>query len=373
MIESANYGCQPVEACRESPKASQKIPRPLGRGILFAWNARGQMPARSPSRILFVRTDRLGETILNIPAIATLKAAFPQAFLAVLVRSELAPLLADVPGVDAVLASPKKVSPWWWLRAARLSRLLKVWRFDAAIISNPKKELHLAAWLAGIPTRIGYNRKWGMLLTHRVQDRKAGGDRHEVECNLDLARALGCASLVPPHWIVPHEQERAEAAELLRREGLNPQEAFIVVHPWTSNPIKQWPLERFRELIGMIGRRFAKPVVVIGGAEETGRVASLLPLAECGRVINLVGRLTLCQLAAVLQQGGVLVSNDSGPAHLAAAVGASAVVLFGTTTSGTGPRRWGPWGDRHVMIHRPTMAEIAVQEVVDALESMICV
>src|SRR3989338_2692280 len=94
-------------------------------------------------RVVFIRTDRLGETLLNLPAIASLKAALPSAVLTLLVQPELAPLMARAPGVDRVVAVPPARDAWWG-RALALSRLLRPYRFDLAVVSNPMKALHVA-------------------------------------------------------------------------------------------------------------------------------------------------------------------------------------------------------------------------------------
>jgi ADP-heptose:LPS heptosyltransferase len=220
--------------------------------------------------------------------------------------------------------------------------------------------------LAGIRWRVGYNRKWGRLLTHRLDDRKALGERHEVEYNLDLVRALGLPTQTP-QWHLPRfSHEQAEVFQLLEQAGMKRSERFIAVHPWTSNPRKQWPPERYLALMRLIAERRSERIVVIGSPEERHRASALLPAGA--PVVNLVGRLALKPLAALLQCARTLVSNDSGPVHLAAAVGTPTVVLFGTTDAATGPQRWGPWGNNHTVIWKPSMEAISVEEVFTALQ-----
>ena len=315
-------------------------------------------------RILFVRTDRLGETLLNLPAVAALRAALPDASVTLLVHPDLHPLLDGLPGVERVLADAAPEPVAWWVSAWRLGRRLRAGRFDLAIVSNPKKELHLAVWLAGIRIRVGYDRKWGWLLSHRIPDRKALGERHEVEYNLDLLRVLGLPTQAPA-WSFPQfSREQADVRALLARQGLQPSEPFIVVHPWSSNPAKEWPDERYRALIHRLAEELRIRVVVVGGAQAQDRVQAVLPAR--GRAVEVVGQLTLRQLAALLQDARLLISNDSGPVHLAAAVGIRTVVLFGGMSEATGPRRWGPWGAGHTVIHRP-LTEISVEEVLESV------
>ncbi len=321
---------------------------------------------RHARRLLFLRTDRLGETLLNLPAITALKRALPRASLTLVVHPELESLMSSMPGIDCVLPSPQDPAARWWLRAGRLGRLLRRQRFDVALVSNPKKELHLAVWLAGIPMRVGYARKWGWLLTHRLPDEKALGERHEVEYNLDLIRALGLPVSVTPFQIPRFVIEEADVLQLIEQQGVQSSEPFLVVHPWTSNPVKQWPLDRYRRLIQEIVERLHMPVVLVGGQEERQRVTEVLPPGL--PVADLVGRVTLKQLAALLQHARALISNDSGPMHLATALGTPTIALFGTKDAATGPRRWGPWGDGHVVIWKPSMEAIRVDDVIEALK-----
>jgi ADP-heptose:LPS heptosyltransferase len=322
----------------------------------------------SAPKILFIRTDRLGETLLNLPAIAALKAEFPSSILTLLASPDLIELLAVIPGIDSVIPYTACQPRSWWLRAIRLAGQLRSQRFDITVISNPKKEFHLAVFLARIPLRVGYDRKWGWCLTHRLADRKAPCERHEVEYNLDLVRALGFP-VSAPKWQLPRfDREQTEALQLLEQQNIKPSEPFIAVHPWTSNPKKQWPLARYQELIHLVTKRLRQNVVIVGGPEEMEQSKRLSSLR--GRVADLVGRLTLRQLAALFQRAQLLVSNDSGPVHLAAAVGTPVIALFGIQDPGSHPRRWGPWGSGHVVIQKP-LADLTVDEVFTAVHSAV--
>ena len=319
------------------------------------------------SRVVFLRTDRLGETVLNLPAVAALRAAWPHASVTFVGRGELAPLVEQAPGVDRVLVYDEARPRSWIVRALLLAGRLRRESFDVAIVSNPKKELHLATWLAGIPCRIGYDHKWSWSLTRRIPDRKGLGERHEVEYNVALLAALGLPVTVPS-WRLPlFPKEDAEVSQLLKQHGVAASVPVVAVHPWASNPVKQWPLDRFNTLLGLLSVRRAVVTAVIGGPEETDQAQKFLGSARPG-IMNFVGQLSLRQLAAFLRQAAVLVSNDSGPVHVAAAVGTSTVVLFGVPSEAVGPRRWGPWGEGHTVLSKPSLADIQVDEVMEAIQ-----
>ena len=319
-------------------------------------------------RVLIVRTDRLGETVLTLPLIQAIRACAPSGRLHVtlLVHPELRELLEHLPGVEQLLIRHAGRARWW-REAIALARQWRPQRFDVALIANPTKAIHAATWLAGIPRRIGYDRKWGWCLTHRLPDRKALGDRHEVDYNLDLIRALGVQAPIA-QWRWPDfEPESAAVARALRAQGLSAGDPFLVVHPWASTARKQWPLERYRAVIRWVMDSLGLAVVLVGQPDPRGGAPHATVIPSQPGVVDLAGGLTLRELAALLRCARALLSNDSGPVHLAAALQTPTVVLFGTTEAATGPRRWGPWGTGHTVICRPTMEAIATDEVCAAL------
>ncbi|MBI4353874.1 MAG: glycosyltransferase family 9 protein [Candidatus Omnitrophica bacterium] len=331
----------------------------------------GLVRAPRPSsrrQIVFVRTDRLGETLLNLPAIRALRQAYPDAHLTLILHPSLQELFVGHPDVDEVIPAPVS-SGSWWRDAWRLSRLWRRWHPDVIVISNPKKAYHLGAWLAGIPCRVGWNRKGGWWLTHRLEDRKRLGERHEVEYNLDLVQTLGIPEAPPATpWLPVGDQEEQRISQLLGQWGVPASSQLLAVHPWTSNPRKQWPVDQFRALIQRLTQTGAI-IVVIGGSEEQGQAAALMEgRPGTGRVVNGVGQCSLRELAALLKRMRVLISNDSGPMHLAAAVKTKTVALFGASDPAAGPRRWGPYGEDHVVIWKPSMDAITVEEVFAAVQ-----
>ena len=323
----------------------------------------------SPRRVLFVRTDRLGETVLNLPALAALRGMRPRWHLTLLVQDSLRELfepLVAARQIDALETTPGL--PGHWLAdALRLAGHWRSTRYDVILISNPTKAAHVAAWLAGIRCRVGYDRKWGGLLTHRILDGKALGGRHEVEYNLDLVNALGIHVARAPSVRLPiGSASEQTVAQLLDDAAVKPSDQLVAVHPWTSNPRKQWPADRVRELLQALAYEPAMRVVLIGGPEEQAQVGALGLMPDAGR-LDFTGRLSIGQLAALLARVSALVSNDSGPVHVAAAVGTPAIALFGTTDPATGPGRWGPWGAGHTVIHQPSMEAISVDDVLSAI------
>ena len=292
----------------------------------------------------------LGEALLSIPAIRALKQS-SNAFILALVNPVVKELLAGTPEIDQILVFDEKE---WnkniFARLRFLSQIRKM-RFDLAVILNPSKRFHILSYLAGIPRRLGYNRKWGFLLTDRIEDKKFQGQKHEVEYNLDLARAIG-TNTEDKHISIKVERENEQFVEnLLPKYGIKENDLIIAIHPHSSNPAKTWPKGNFASVADELYSKFSAKVVIIGGAQERKAVIKLISLAKYPP-INLSGKLTLKQLAAFLKRCNLLISNDSGPVHIAAAMGRPTVVIFGRNIPGVGPKRWGPWGNGHIVLYK---------------------
>ncbi|MDP2927668.1 MAG: glycosyltransferase family 9 protein [Candidatus Omnitrophota bacterium] len=297
-------------------------------------------------RILVIRNDRFGEFLLNIPAIRALKERYPQAELTLAVNSTVSELATAVECVDQVVV-------WDQIRKG-----LRKHRFDLCVVLNPTKEAHQSIFLAGIPVRVGYDRKWGFLLTHKLKDTKHQGSRHEVDCNLELVGLLGAKT-----------QDLSLAIKVndnLYKYFIN--QKIVIIHPFTSDPVKQWPIERFGELAQRIIQEMKVKVVLVGRVEDRGQ--SPLGTVPLG-TIDLINKTSLVELAALLKRGSLVVSGDSGPMHLAASVGTPVIALFRNDLPGKTAQRWGPWGEGHIVIEKSNLEDISVEEVLCRIKERI--
>lgn len=300
--------------------------------------------------ILAVRNDRFGEFLLNIPAFRALKETYSGARLTLVVNPYVREL-AEAGGLaDEVITWDQRKHNLFEILS--FSREIRKKKFDLCVILNPSREFNLIAFLSGIPRRLGYDRKWGFLLTHKIKDKKHLGIKHEVEYNLELVGAIGAKtpdtslSLTPPDFVP---------------KGLNI-ENFIAIHPWTSDTAKQWPVENFYNLTKKLRTELNMQVVVVGGREELGRSREIFgDIADS--VINMTGMTTLKELVGLLKKSRLLISGDSGPVHLACCLGVPVIALFRGDIPAKAARRWGPWGDGHTVIEKNNLTEITVEEV----------
>lgn len=310
-------------------------------------------------RIIFFRTDMLGDTLLNLPTIDALKNAYPVCHITLVCHPSLAQFLEGYPSIDRFLpfeAGRRKARFTEW---RLLLSQVKRGEFDLAVISNARKDFHLIAFLAGIKRRIGYGRKWGFLLTDRLNDRKFLGAQHEILANLELIKPLGIRDMDPQFRLPESIQDSESADRILSAEGIQKSDRLVLIHPFSSDPRKCWAMNNFVELVQKIKMNAQVKIAVIGSDSEK---SSASELAKKSDVINLCGKTNLRALCSVIRKAILLIGHDSGPVHLAAGVGTPTVSLFTKFHGGPNPERWKPWGSGHTVIQK-VLGELTVDEV----------
>jgi len=311
-----------------------------------------QLNPKAVKKILIVRNDRFGEFLLNIPALRALKETFAGAKLIAVIDPKVRELAENIPFIDGVIEWGQVKHPL--SEKLKLIGTLKKIKFDMAIILNPSKEFNIITYMAGIPIRVGYDRKWGFLLNRRIEDKKYLGEKHEVEYNLDLVNLVGARTDDLSLTLKINEEASVDSA--------------VAIHPWTSDPVKQWPEEYFQKLAKRLNEGLNLKIIIIGKQEEQGR--NYYDSLRSG-VINMTNKTNLVQLAAILKKCRLLISGDSGPVHLAAAVGTPVLAIFRNDLSGKTAKRWGPWGKNHAVIERSKLSDITVDEVFSKAKEML--
>ncbi len=339
-----------------------KTPRPnfLFHGYRRGWHAPEGLPLK-PFRVLVRSSNWLGDAVLNIPLLRAIKAGRPDAHVTVLCRPGLADLWRSQRYVDRVVTSVAEA---------------RGGDSEAAVLLPNSLRSALEAWQIGVPVRVGYaghHRRW-LLKAVCPEFSRAGTGRHDVHDFCGLARWLGGR--------VEEETPRCDLAEHTGSadpggEG-DPAMPRVVLHPGAAHgSAKRWIGERFVELV----RRC--PEIrwrVVGSPEERERNAGLVAQMG-GAVEDWTGRCDLSQLARLLASAEVVVCNDSGPMHLAAAVGTPVIAIFGSTD----PLRTGPLGAGHRVLRHAVecspcfrrecpidlrcMKAVTVEEVEHALRS----
>lgn len=295
---------------------------------------------RDVRRVLAVRLDNLGDVLMTTPAIGAVRESLPEAHITLLCSSGGEAVTRHLSDIDETIVYD---APWVKGRAPRpldadfemVERLTRR-GFDAAVIFTVYTQSALPAALlcrlAGIPLRLAHSRENPYdLLSHWVADPEpAQGIRHEVERQLALAGSVGLRTRDERMRFNCHEADRAAVQALLSSVGIAPGERYVVVHPGATAASRRYPAQRFGVAADAIARDSGCAVLFTGGRDEEPLVLAA-QAAMRQRSVSLAGRLSLGELAALLERAQLLVSNNSGPVHLAAALGTPVVDLYALT------------------------------------------
>ncbi|MFH0826608.1 MAG: glycosyltransferase family 9 protein [Candidatus Omnitrophota bacterium] len=302
---------------------------------------------------------------MNIPSFRAIKCAFGGSRLTLMVHPYCKDLAGCIEEADEIMTWESKRHGF--LRIFKLVGELKKKDFDLVVIFNPSKEMNIISFLAAIPKRIGYDRKWGFLLTHKMEDKKHLGQLHEIEYNLQLAALAGAKT---EDKTLSLRIDDGIIDILLDGFGLRKNHDLVALHPWTSDSFKQWPAENFVRLAKRLEKELNKTVLIIGGPEELEKSRTVFN-PWILRSINLTGKISLIQLATLLKRCRLLISCDSGPVHLASCVGTPALALFRTDVPGKSSVRWGPVSRGSAVIEKTSLFDITVEEVFDKTKRML--
>ena len=308
------------------------------------------------NRILIARTDRIGDVLLSTPVIKALRHKYPQAYISMMVAPYAKDIIEGNSYLDEVIIYDKDGKHKSWLRSLKFASRLKKKKFDLAVILHPTNRVHLLAFLAGIPKRLGYNRKLGFLLNEKKEHKKQEGLMHEAEYNLELLKdgPLRIKSSERIQLFMPIKPESEEwVDDLFEKFGISQSDKLLGLNPGASCPSKLWPLERFAEVALKLTKQHNLKILVLAGPKDI-LLADKIALYQGlkGKVINFAGKTSISQLASILKRCALFISNDSGPVHIASALGTPVISIFGRNQPGLSPKRWGPLGKRDRYLHK---------------------
>jgi lipopolysaccharide heptosyltransferase II len=297
------------------------------------------LPVSDVQRLLFVKPSSLGDIIHALPVLDALRRHFTRARITWLVKREWAELVERVEGVDEIVT----VEPglYGWLGAVPR---LRASGFDLAIDLQGLFRSGAMAWLSGAIRRIGFaNAREGSSWFYTLRVPVPTTEIHAVDRYLLITDAMGISRKAEPAFrfrLSSSDDQRVD--ELLSRRGVKGGSRWVAMNVSARWPTKRWPIRSFAGLIDHLAAAGIGPVVLVGApgdggaADDVSRLASRPP-------VSLVGQTGIGLLPALLRKASVLVTNDSGPMHVAAAVGTPVVAMFGPTS----PTRTGPYGTSH--------------------------
>lgn len=277
-----------------------------------------------PHYVAFVLVGMLGDTVMCLPVLETAREVWPQARLCAVVTPRIQEMLSGVGYVDEfLLGTGDPLSIRGRERAKQTEEQLCERRFDAAIMLGGDQYAPLF-YKAGVPIRVGPAAcVYEPLLTHTyaVDDGQTWGPYER----LGALRALGVETPERAPRLELDPQSRAEFQRWRERFMGDANGSYVVIHPFGSTPRQRWPLDRAPQLARQIHQLTGMRSLLIGGAEFRGAVASI---PNCQSLINTVGELSISQLLAAIDSASIVVTTDSGPFHMAGALGKPIIGLF---------------------------------------------
>ena len=309
--------------------------------------------APDTERLLIICPSWVGDAVMATPLLRAARTRLPGARIIGLMRPGIDELLAGLPSFDERIATDLR----GLLGPARVAREIRRRCPQAALLLPNSFRSALCLWLSGTPTRVGYDRDGrGRLLTHRHPVVRADRPTPLLDYYASLATfALGAAEIDPRPELAVTEAEATEAERLLHDvDG-----PFVLLIPGANKPPKRWPPQRFAAVADELARSHGLRAVVTGSPREIKALDAVVAAAK-GPIANLARRgLTLGSLKAVSRRAALVITNDTGPRHVAAALGTPLVSLFGPTD-----HRWTTFDCPHesVVLANPFLPEDRVAD-----------
>lgn len=312
------------------------------------------MSSSDPQRILIVKLRAIGDVVMATPVIENLRNRFPNSHIAFLTEEASADAVRFNPFLDECIVLPRK--SWqqmsWrksWPGQIAFLRGLRQKRFDLVIdlFGNPRSAL--LTWMTNAPQRVGYAfriRKYAY--TQAIEPR--GGDVHEVEFHLDALRALHIPVRTTAPRLDTPDELRLRAGQWMEIQGATDGRPLVGLNPGGGWAIKRWPPDRFATLADLLTDRYDARILLLWGPGERSIIETVAGGMKTQAL--LLPEVSLAELCAFLRHCTVVISNDSGPMHMAAAVGVPTVGIFGPTH----PVLQGPYGPGHRFIREETVA-----------------
>jgi len=303
----------------------------------------------SSKRALVIKLKQPGDVLVSTPVIGALKEAWPHCHLTYLVPKGTEEMVAGHPGLDELLVVDRRGDSF--RRALGFALGLRRRRFDLVLELSGGDRGAFYAFMSRAPERLGFAHPGQSFWQRRCFTRllpRPPVKMHMVDQNLEAVRALGIEPLNPRLRFFWDQAVAERVRGLLEAHHLTPR-GFAVMHPGAGWRFKCWTPQGYARIIEALARDWHLPVVLTGSraAMEQELLAAILRESRA-EPINLVGRLSLKELGALIAQARFFFGVDSAPMHLAAAVDTPVVALFGPS----GVFNWGPWGEGHLVIRK---------------------
>ncbi|CAM3966782.1 glycosyltransferase family 9 protein [Bordetella bronchialis] len=322
---------------------------------------------RQARNVLCIRLDNMGDVLMTTPALRALKAAVPGRRLTLLASRSGAAVAPHVPEIDALIVHEAA-----WVKNAgsppeafhAIVERLRQGRFDGAVIFTVYSQSALPAALmchaAGIPRVLAYSREnpYHLISDWAREIEPLPEPRHEVQRQLDLVATVGATAADTRLSFQVREPDHQALDRVLREHAVAASQGWVLAHCGATAESRRYPASLFAQAIDMLAGA-GESVILTGSRDERALVDEVVARSgDPGKLVNLAGRLTLGELGALISRAGVLVSNNSGPVHMAAALGTPVVDLYALTN----PQHT-PWEVAHRLLYRDVPCKYCYRSV----------
>ena len=291
---------------------------------------KNNIPLPNIDKILVIRVDGIGDLLNSTPALALLRENYPSAEITALARPLNAPVLIGNPDVDRILTFARDGEHRGLKARLRFYRALRRERFQLVVAMQTAMWSHLVAFLSGATYRLGrYQKRFRSTLTHAWHGKYPKGETHEVDRNLELVRLVceGEGTRKLKFHLLPNEIYTAKAQ--LASWRIDADTSLIGIHPGGSSFDKRWPEKQYAELADRLVQQYNATILLLHGPEEAALAHNIQQAMQSRAIVHAPE--TIRELGALLSCCSLVVCNDSGPMHLAAALDVPMVAVFGPT------------------------------------------
>ncbi len=303
---------------------------------------------RNIQKVLIRGVNWIGDTLITFPAIKGIREIFNDVHCTVLIKPHLSSLYEQCAFVDEIIPYPKGGSFDLIHKERKLVKDIAQKKFDLAVILPRSFRSALVPYFARIPYRVGYSASGrGMFLTHGLKEDAGVLSNHQVEYYYRLARSLGAPSTFDLPVLTVDKEDVSWAKTFLENAGIDEHKLLIGINPGsTYGSAKCWFPERYLELAQRLASNAQAAIMLVGGKDNLHLINHIASKLD-GQIVKAVGE-DLLHLAALVRRCRLFITNDTGPMHIASAVGVPVVAIFGSTN----PVTTSPLGEGHCVIRR---------------------
>lgn len=291
----------------------------------------------------------IGDSILALPAVRCLSQNFPEAQIWIAAKPWVKDLFQSHDFIKGVIPLPAAND---FKSMRKSAKVMKAFHFDTGVLLANSFGSALLLYLAKVPHRWGYSRDGrAFLLTRKVSLKRNKHSSHQADYYMALISGLGLKTHSPKLFLPLTREEKEEARKLLFSQGIETERPLVILNPGASyGPAKRWPAQNYAALGRLLQEKNKANILITGSADE-GELGHSIASLMATKPLVLTGQTDLRRLAALISQSTLFVTNDSGPMHMANALGVPVIAIFGPTD----PRATGPFQDPAVVIKKDTV------------------